>query len=431
MVDNMTNLITALKAAALRKAHEPTPPNKSNVHTPQEFSRLKWEKEEKRKQMQLQHEQAMRALQQQRQIQGMQGQPGMPNAMPQQRTGTGTPGNTSVPVQMGNANSQAGHLANNPGMAARPHPAQQAMQANYPNGSLSGMPMNSSGVPQAQMQATMQNNQRMGPPNDQVRMAMQRAQYPATNQHQFQLQQQQINMASNITANMNMGNGMPNANMMGSMAGNMNAPMAGTANTAGSPRMNQVNPQMRSPAQQLSSGHVPQLLQWQNTLKKQHPEWSPEQVQKAASDHLQGFLQRQRAQAMTAAAGSGMTPGMTPSGMTSGMTPSGMTPSGMTPSNMTPSGISPSPQLGNNVYMPNGGVANSPSPNPVANYQTQLLQQQRMMSQQRQQQAGSPAMSAARPISRSATPQNPQQMGIQSPGTGSVAPPQQQQSRPT
>lgn len=36
----------AQKAAALRKAHEPVPP-KSNVHSPQEFSRLKWEREEK------------------------------------------------------------------------------------------------------------------------------------------------------------------------------------------------------------------------------------------------------------------------------------------------------------------------------------------------------------------------------------------------
>jgi chromatin modification-related protein VID21 len=43
------------KAAALRKAHEPAPP-KNNVHTPQEFSRLKWEREEKLKQRQVAQE---------------------------------------------------------------------------------------------------------------------------------------------------------------------------------------------------------------------------------------------------------------------------------------------------------------------------------------------------------------------------------------
>jgi chromatin modification-related protein VID21 len=47
------------KAAALRKAHEPAPP-KSNVHTPQEFSRLKWEREEKMKLRQQQQEMAVR-----------------------------------------------------------------------------------------------------------------------------------------------------------------------------------------------------------------------------------------------------------------------------------------------------------------------------------------------------------------------------------
>jgi chromatin modification-related protein VID21 len=51
------------KAAALRKAHEPAPP-KSTVHTPQEFSRLKWEREEKLKLRQQQQELAVRVSQQ-------------------------------------------------------------------------------------------------------------------------------------------------------------------------------------------------------------------------------------------------------------------------------------------------------------------------------------------------------------------------------
>jgi chromatin modification-related protein VID21 len=143
---------------------------------------------------------------------------------------------------------------------------------------------------------------------------------------------------------------------------------------------------MQTPARPLSSGHMPGILQLQNTYKVQHPDWTPEQIQKAASDQLQKFMaKQQRAQAMNAAAGS--------------------------------SGMSPSPQIGNNHYMPqNGNMANSPqsgSNNAVVNYQQQLVQQQRMMQQSRQQ-AGSPGMSAARPASRSATPQNPQM--LQSPG---------------
>jgi chromatin modification-related protein VID21 len=393
------------KAAQLRKAHEPAPP-KSNVHTPQEFSRLKWEREEKMKQkMQMQQELNMRqamAAAAQRQA-GMQGQPGMANGVnPQQRTGTPN-NNGNVAPAMANSSSQPGHPPPNPNLAARQHPGQQqqqqAVQTNYPNGNMSGMPLNNTGVPQAQMQATMQNTQRMGPP-----MAMQRSQFPNTQQHQFQLQQQQINMASNLTANMGMTNGMPNANMMGSMAGqntngnmnatmngsmngNLNGSMNGMSNNAGSPRLNQVNPQMHNQqSRPLSSGHMPQLLQIQNSLKTSHPEWTSEQVQKMASDQLQRYMAKQRQQAMSAASGSS-------------------------------TGMNSSPQVGNNHYISNGQMQNSPSPNAVQNYQNQLLAQQRMIMQQQRQNAGSPGMNGARPVSRSATPQNPQQLGLQSPSS--------------
>lgn len=47
------------KAAALRKAHEPAKPSHT-FHTPQEFSRLKWEREEKLKQRQMQQEMLVR-----------------------------------------------------------------------------------------------------------------------------------------------------------------------------------------------------------------------------------------------------------------------------------------------------------------------------------------------------------------------------------
>ncbi|KAF2702938.1 hypothetical protein K504DRAFT_463956 [Pleomassaria siparia CBS 279.74] len=372
------------KAAALRKAQEPAPP-KSNVHTPQEFSRLKWEREEKLKQKQMQQDISMRQAMLQRQAQAqLQGQAGMSNGVNQpQRNGAPSANINAVPTSLANSTSQQGGPANNIAMTARAHPNQQAVQGNFSNGNMSGMSMGNSGVPQAQMQAAMPNGQRMAPPNS-AQMAMQRSQFPNSNQHQFQLQQQQINMASNLTQNIGM-NGIPNANMIAmtgqNLNGNMTNSMNGMPNNARSPQLSQVNPTMQGPARPLSSGHMPQLLQIQNNLKNQHPEWPPEQLQKVASDQLSRFLTKQRAQAMTAAAGS--------------------------------SGMNTSPQIGNNVYLQNGGgMANSPSPNAVQNYQQQLVQQQRMMSQQQRHSAGSPGLNTS--TSRSGTPQNPQLQ--QSPG---------------
>jgi chromatin modification-related protein VID21 len=291
--------------------------------------------------------------------------------------------------QMANSASQQGQ--NVGAMAARVHQGQQGIQANFPNGNIPGMPLGTPGVPQAQMQGNMSNAQRMGPPN-QMHMPMQRGQFPnATQQHQFQLQQQQINMASNLTQGIGMNN-IPNANMMASLSnqnmganmnGNLNTALNGPTNNTASPRPSQVNGNMQNPARPLSSGHMPGIVGLQQQLKVQNPDWSPEQIQKAASDQLQRFIaKQQRVQTMNAAAGS---PGM-----------------------------SATPQAGNNHYLSqNGAVANSPPvPNAVQNYQQQLVHQQRMMSQARQN-AGSPGMSA-RPPSRSATPQNPQMQ--QSPG---------------
>lgn len=300
----------------------------------------------------------------------------------------GTPVNGNVPTPMSASTSQQGHPTQT-GMQARPHPGQPQMQANFPNGNMSAMSMGMSGIPQAQMQANMQGQQRMGPP-DNVRLAtMQRQQFPSSNQHPIQFQQQQMNMVSNL-ASAHLGasnlsaNAMQNAGMMAAMAGqNMNgtntASMNGMPGAAVSPRMGRVNT-----SRPLSSGHMPHISQIQNNYKQAHPEWSTEQVNKAASDHLTRVIQQQRVNALSAASGS---PGM-----------------------------GPASQIGNNVYVQNGGLGGSPPGNPVQTYQNQLLQQQRIMSQQRSQQAGSPSMNnAARPPSRSATPQNPQQMQ-QSPG---------------
>lgn len=257
------------------------------------------------------------------------------------------------------------------------------MQGNFPNGNMSAMGMGVPSIPQAQMQANMQNQQRMPPPEN-VRLAMQRGQFPATNQHQFQLQQQQINMASSLANQMGVSNGIPNANMIASMAGqnmngNSNHAMNGMSGNAGSPRMSQMNPSMQVSMRGGSGGVAPStaIQQFQNTVRTAHPDWPQEQINKAATAEMNKWVARNRAMATSAAAGTSM-------------------------------GAN---QIGSNVYLQNGGMGGgSPSPNSqVQHYQQQL--QQRMMSQQRSQSqvAGSPRMgNQARPPSRSATPQNPQ-----------------------
>jgi chromatin modification-related protein VID21 len=326
----------------------------------------------------------------QRQAQ-MQAQGGISNGVNQLQR-NGSIGNPNLPSQNPNSGVQQGQ--NGAAMAARAQQNQQGIQTSFPNGNMPGMPLGTPGVPQAQMQGSMQNGQRMGPP-DQMRMAMQRSQFPNVNQqHQYQLQQQQINMASNLTQGMGL-NGIPNANMIASLSnqnmnGNvngMNASINGLSGHAGSPRMNQVNSSMQTPARPVSSGHMSGILHLQNNIKQAHPDWSPDQVQKRAADQYQIILakQQQRA-ALSAAAGAAGT-----------------------------SGLSPSQQIGNSQYIPpNPSMANSPPGNAVQNYQQQLVQQQQMMSRQTaRQQAGSPGMSV-RPPSRSATPQNAQMQ--QSPG---------------
>ncbi|OCL15310.1 hypothetical protein AOQ84DRAFT_307448 [Glonium stellatum] len=373
------------KAAQLRKAHEAAAP-KTSVHTPQEFSRLKYEREVKILEKQEQYRiNLQRAAAAQRQGQ-VAGQPSaMPNGVSQPQR-NGTPNiNAPGPSPLANSTSQSGHPSTNINMQARSHSGQPSMQSGFPNGNISGISMGVQGIPQAQMQANIQGQQRMPPPEN-MRLAMQRGQYPPTNQHQFQLQQQQINLAGNISAShIGAGNGMPNPSMIASMTsqnmnGNSNPSINGISGSAASPRMSQLNPSLQNQSRSLSSGHVPAIHNIQNQLKAQHPEWSPEQVTKAATDQMKQYsLRAQRASAINAAAGV--------------------------------SAVGAANQIGSNVYLQNGGaVAGSPSPNSAQNYQ-QLRQQ---MMHQRPQQAGSPRLNSARPPSRSATPQNPQLQ--QSPG---------------
>jgi len=272
------------------------------------------------------------------------------------------------------------------------------MQGNFPNGNMSGMSMGAQGIPQAPMQANMQNRQAMPPPEN-VRLAMQRGQFPANNQHQFQLQQQQINMASNLASGLNASNGIPNQAMMASMGSQgmnstSNLSMNGMQASAGSPRMGQALPAgYQNPSRPLSSGHLPVLSQYMAQARAQHPDWSPEQVQKHATHMMQKTVQAARNSAMSAATGSA-------SGMGSPM-PTG-------------NGFMPGVSGNGNV-----SITGSPSPN-SAQYHSQMARQ--MMSQRPQsgqgqmgQGSGSPQLGSVRPSSRSGSG-TPGTQGVQSPG---------------
>ncbi|KAF2499856.1 hypothetical protein BU16DRAFT_524295 [Lophium mytilinum] len=385
------------KAAQLRKAHEPVAP-KTSVHTPQEFSRLHYERNEKTRERQEIYRQQMQrqAAAAQRQPQAP-GQPNPANGVGQPQRNS-TPNGTHIPSPLSTTTAQS--QTPNPNIRTGSHPGQPVMQGNFPNGSMPGIPMGAPSIPQAPMQANMQNRQGMPPP-DSVRLAMQRSQFPNTNQHQFQLQQQQINMASNLAGGMNGGNGIPNQAMMASMGGqgmngSPNISMNGMQTSAGSPRMGQVNPAgYQNSSRPLSSGHLPVLNQYIQQVRTQHPDWSPEQVQKQATHMVQKTVQAARNSAMSAATGSASAMG-----------------------SALPTGNGFMPNVNGNGGV---GVAGSPSPN-SAQYHTQMARQ--MMNQRPQAQgqgqmgqggSGSPQLGNGRPPSRSASA-TPGTAGVQSPG---------------
>jgi chromatin modification-related protein VID21 len=363
---------------------------------------MKHEREIKLQERQEIYRQQLMQQQQQRNAQmqraNMQNQqPGMAGAGGQQQR-NGTPNGTqgpSPPAQMNNGQ---------PGAPVR-HPSQNMMPNGMLNGSMNGMGMN---IPQAQMQAAMQGQQRMQAHNSQenLRMAMAQAQQRAAHQQQLQMQQQA--QPNNLAAaHFNAPNGAIQTPQMlaalaasranGSPNGVVGSPGSSTSPRGLHPGQNQLPQQ----PQQLSSGHTPALFYHQQQVAAQFPHFNAEQIQKLANERLKGQMQRMQANALSAASGSPV-PNM-----------------GMNPA-------APNP------YQVNGGMPGGHSP---TQYQQQL---HRSMQQQQQQVArlsGSPSMSNARPVSRSATPQGAQAMHQRAgsgPGMPDESPrlPQAQMTRP-
>ncbi|OJD31109.1 myb and hsa domain protein [Diplodia corticola] len=415
----------AAKAAALRKAHEAAPV-RTSVHTPQEFSKLKYEREQKM--IEKQDEYRRQVMAAQRQVMArpgqMPGHPGM-SQMGQQRNGTPNGAHAQVP-------GQNGQLHLNMGMQARPHSG-QGMQGSMPNGNMPGMPL---GIPQAQMQMNMQGQR---PPHQaqDMRMAMQQRNL-SQQQQQYLLQQQaqQMNRANSMSGgHLASANGNGNGNSSGNNNNNNNNNNSSSSNSSSNSNSNTNNNNMQNPSmlttnmgtpkvngasngnvngmqgasaspritapnsaapqqpQALSSGHVPQITNLTHEIQLQHPNLSQAEASRIAGDRMNQKLQQNaRQNALNAA-----------SGAASGGANAGAQ-------------LSPSPYQQHASLATTGGSSSPPNhtPQQQAAYQQQM--RQHLMQQQQQArtpsgQQGSPNLGTVRPESRSATPQqNAQQM---------------------
>jgi hypothetical protein len=274
------------------------------------------------------------------------------------------------------------------------------MQNGFTNGSMNGMGMN---IPQAQMQA-MQSQQRMAAQGSQENLHRMMVQQRAQQQYQTQMQH-----GGNNLAVAHLGNAIQNPQMMAAAMAAQRAKngaqngLVSPSMAAASPRVHPSQGQLAQQPQQLSNGHTPTLLYFQQQVAAQFPNFTAEQVQNLAHERLQGHVQlkRMQAQASALSAASG-----SPAPMGS---------------------LAPMQQMGYNP-VGNGGIGNNGM---AGSHSPQQYQQQLHRSMQQQQAAaaaarlgsGSPRMSNARLAgSRSATPsgQGPSGLMMQRTASGNA-----------
>jgi len=312
------------RAAAQRKSTQQNeaPQQRGPMPTPQEFSKTRYERDLQMAEVNRQRRQKMIEAQQQRNAQMLRAQQGIPNAAPsqqrpqtaQQPSGGQTPGQ-QPPVANGQMNNQ------------------QRQPVPMRNGHLAVPHMNSQGVPQAHMRqgqapAQTPDMQRMAHANNQNRPVQYPSQqYPMpngnmaspgvngiTNAQQlasnqallaaFQAQNQQPSAQGQQTPQQNpqqhghhqTPNGTPQ---------NQGAQANNQQQMSGSPSM----PPPPTPAgnpQQLSSGHIPAVIQIKNQLRARYPQMSEIELTNFATEQLKHQSQssgQMRQNAMNAAAG--------------------------------------------------------------------------------------------------------------------------------
>jgi chromatin modification-related protein VID21 len=332
------------RAAAQRKSTQQNeaPQPRGPMPTPQEFSKTRYERDLQMAEVNRQRRQKMLEAQQQRNAQMLRAQQGIPNAMPaqqrpqtaQQPQGAQVPGQhpPAANGQMANQQRQQppmavrnGHLAvphmnaqgvpqahmrQNQGTAQTPDMQRMAhvnnqnqnrptqypsQQYPMPNGNMASPGVN--GITTSQQLASNQallaafqaQNQQQPAQGQQAQQSQQPQQQPQQQQQQQQPQQQGHHQTPNGTPH-----------VQGAHANNQQQMSA-------SPSM----PPPPTPAglpQQLSSGHVPAVIQIKNQLRARYPQMSEAELTNFATEQLKHQSQssgQMRQNAMNAAAGIG------------------------------------------------------------------------------------------------------------------------------
>lgn len=384
--------------------------------TPQEFSKRRHERDLQIADAQRQHRQKLlEAQQRQIQMANAARTQGTPNGAPVQQR----PGTANAPPQHAQMQTNGQPPANMNGQL--PQQARPPLPMATRNGHLAVPQVNAQGIPQAQMRGgpvSHPDMQRLAQQN-----ALRAAQYPnqqqyqmpnghlpspgggMTTQQQLQINQQLLAQQQQQAGNASHSQGAPHAANGHQMSASPSMPPPPTPHA-----------QTQHPGQ-LSSGHVPQLMQIKNELRRKHPHLSEDQLTQAATSALREQSQSQsqstnqvRQNAMNAAAG---IPSQTPPH-----------PNNMQAYAHNQAAFQNNGQManGNAAYM-NGDSGNtqspgmtgpSQSPQAVAAYANQLRQRQVQMMRMQQspnaahaQLNGSPSMTHASPSMTPASPSMP------------------------
>lgn len=391
--------------AAMRKSNEAIQLTKRTIQTPQEFSRVKYERELKYTESQKAYRASIYQQQQQQKVslphlagqcsitdpcKATQAQKASQQSGPQthgsngmQPRGIPMPGSANgsspnINSSISNSQIQAGPV--NQTRQIPPLPRQ--VNSSQPGGSLS---TNLQGISHAPMQGHLpQIPQRMAQMGSDMRIIHEVNRVQAEQQRYVQQQRQQQHPQPNGHSG---SSSYPNTGHLNPLSQNSSGLRAGLQGRSGSPSVNGVSaptgssssPQMtnHTQPQRLSSGVVPAVNQIQNTLKNRNPQASQEQINKMTTETLNDYRVNHptasaAAAAMQAAAGPNM------------------------------SAISNNTNI--NILSPSLQQQQQQVILSSLNHQ-QHQYAQLMRSQQSQQSRGSSSMNGARTASRSATPQ--------------------------
>lgn len=329
----MLTLLVVAGLAAMRKSNEVIQPRRA-IHTPQEFSRVKYDRDVKLAESQKTYRMSVYQQQQQKvnlpylegrfgiadatkatQVQKASQQPGQQmhgsngmqprgNPMPGSANGSSPSINSSLP----NGQIQAGPVNQN-----RPIPPLPRQVNSSQSGG--GLSTSLQGIPHAPVQGHLPPLPQRYPPqmgSDNMRVYHEANRLQAEQQQQRYLQQQQ-RQQQHPQPNGQPGNSAsPNMGHLNPLSQNSSGMLAGLQGRSGSPTINGVSaptgssssPQMINPTQpqRLSSGVVPAVSHIQNTLKNRNPQASPEQISKMTTETLNEYRVNHPTAAVSAAA---------------------------------------------------------------------------------------------------------------------------------